>query len=143
MKPKLLLRIASGAMFFHLLGHTMGQLNSRKTTDPVKQEVINQMTNHKFMFMGTMRSMIDYSDGFSYATSIALLLMAIILWLVSNDLLSSKTSLGFKILVTLSISLFIWSVDEFIFFFPFAAGTTLFAAILTLVATLQIKQGHL
>jgi hypothetical protein len=141
MKPKLFLRIASIAMFFHLLGHTMGQLSSRTTDDPVKREVLDQMTQHKFLFMGTWRSMIDYSDGFSYATSIALLLIAIILWLVSNES-DKKSTLGYRILLTLTICLFVWSIDEFIFFFPFAACITLVAAITTMVATIQWRNAN-
>ena len=138
MKPKILLRIASLAMIFHLIGHTFGHLGWKKATDPVKLEVINQMTGHKFPFMGTIRSMGDYFDGFSYATSIGIILMAVILWVVAGSL-KETTVLSFKIMITVTICLFVWSIDEFIFFFPFAACTTLFAAILALIAFVQMK----
>ena len=32
-----------------------------------------------------------------------------------------------------------WSIYEFIFFFPFAACTSLFAGIMTLIAIMQMK----
>ena len=138
MKPKILLRIASLAMILHLIGHTFGHLGWKKATDPVKLEVINQMTEHKFPFMGTTRSMGDYFDGFSYAASISMILMAVILWIVAGSL-KETAGLAFKIMVTLTICLFALSIDEFIFFFPFAACTTLFTAILTLIAIVQLK----
>lgn len=138
MKPKILLRIASAAMIFHLIGHTFGHLSWETTTDPVKQEVISQMIGHKFPFMGTTRSMGEYFNGFSYATSIGMILMAIILWIVAG-VLKEPGKLAFKILVTITICLFAWSIDEFIFFFPFAACTTLFAGILALIATMQLR----
>jgi hypothetical protein len=63
MKPKLLLRISSGLLLFHVLGHTMGHSGWKKTTDPVKQEVIDQMNGHQFLFMGMNRSLGDYYEG--------------------------------------------------------------------------------
>jgi len=138
MKPKLLLRIASGAMIFHLLGHTYGHSAWKKATDPVKQGVISQMTGHKFPFMGSIRSLADYYDGFSWATSIGLMFFAAILWLAASAV-KETAKLVVKFLVATAICLFAWSIDEFIFFFPFAACNTLLASILTLVAIVQIK----
>ncbi len=138
MNSKLLLRIASGAMFFHLLGHTYGHSTWKQTTDPVKQGVLSQMTDHKFPFMGSMRSLADYFDGYSWATSIALFFFAVILWLVSGAV-KENAGLAVKLLIAIAICLFAWSIDEFIFFFPFAACNTLLAAILTLVAIVKIR----
>ena len=138
MKPKLLLRIASGVMIFHLLGHTIGQSIWKQATDPVEQEVISQMTGHKFLFMGSIRSLADYYDGFSWATSIGLIFFAVILWLVSGAV-KENAGLVLKILIATTICLFAWSIDEFIFFFLFAACITLLAAILTLGAITQIR----
>src|SRR6185436_4776750 len=124
MKPKLLLRIAAGLMIFHLAGHSFGHMNWKQDVNPERQEVINQMLGHQFPFMGAVRSMGDYYDGYGYASSIALTLMAVILWIVSGSL-NEKSGLAFKITVTLTIALFLWSMVEFMFFFPFAACTTL------------------
>jgi hypothetical protein len=139
MKPKLLLRIASGAMLFHLLGHTFGHSTWKLATDPVKQAVISQMTEHKFPFMGSIRSMTEYYDGYGWATSIGLIFFALILWLISSAIKESPR-LALRLLISTSICLFAWSIDEFIFFFPFAACTTLLSAILTLVAIFQIRK---
>jgi len=138
MNAKLLLRIASAAMIFHLLGHTMGQSGWKQTTDPIKQEVINQMTGHQFPFMGSVRSMANYYDGYGWACSIALIFFAVILWVVSGAVKESP-GLSNKILIVSTVCLFAWSVDEFIYFFPFAACTTLLAAILSLAAIIAIR----
>lgn len=138
MKPKLLLRIASGAMLFHLLGHTYGHSTWKQATDPVKQTVISQMTDHRFPFMGNIRSMADYYDGYGWATSIGLIFFALILWFVSGAV-KENTTLALKLLIATTICLVAWSIDEFIFFFPFAACITLLAAILTLIAIFQIR----
>jgi len=123
-------------MIFHTIGHTFGHLNWRKATEPEKQEVIQQMTGHKFPFMGTERSMGDYYEGYGWAGTITLILMAAILWIISSITNENKT-IAFKIACTLALSLFAWSVMEFLFFFPFAACTTLLAATLTLIAAWQ------
>ena len=138
MKAKLLLRIASGLMIFHLIAHSYGHSTWKQTTDPIKQEVISQMTEHQFPFMGTNRAMGDYYNGYGYCITIALLFFAIVLWLVSCSL-KDNAALAFKLLIATIGCLFIWSIDEFIFFFPFAACITLLAAILTLIAIIQIR----
>ena len=139
MTPKLLLRISALLMLFHLLLHTMGHSRWQKTTDPIKQAVISGMTNHAFLFMGTQRSMGDYFAGYGYAGSVALLLFACLLWLLSNAIAQSA-GLIYKLLVVISICLLLWGIDEIVFFFPFAAGTTLLATLLTVIAAVQIRQ---
>ncbi|HTF80277.1 MAG TPA: hypothetical protein VL947_01075, partial [Cytophagales bacterium] len=84
MNSKLLLRIAAGSIFVHLLGHTMGHLTWKTPEDNQIKEVVTQMLTHKATFMGATRSMGDYFEGYSlilffvYGMSIALL------WLISS-----------------------------------------------------------
>lgn len=137
MRAKLLLRIAAGLMIFHMLGHTLGHMNWKKAVEPQKQEVIRQMTEHKFPFMGQERSMGDYYEGYGWAGTIALALMAAMLWLASGAVHESR-SLALKTTLTLSLSLGGWCVVEFLFFFPFAASTTLLAAAMSLIAAWQL-----
>ncbi len=111
MKPKILLRIASIIMFLHDIGHTFGHLTWKQSPDPAKQEVIKQMTDNKFPFMGAVRSMSDYYDGYGWASTLALLLIAALAW----------------------------GIDELIFFFPFAAAFSLLAFLLTGIAIFQIR----
>ena len=138
MKTKLLLRIAAGLIVFHLIGHTFGHVTWRQATEPAKQEVIRQMTENKFPFMGAVRSMGDYYEGYGWTCSIAFIFFALTLWFVAGSLTENKKLIQ-KILFLLSICLFVWCIDEFIFFFPFAACTTLLAAVLTFVAAIQLR----
>ncbi|MGA7161548.1 MAG: hypothetical protein WBZ48_11135 [Bacteroidota bacterium] len=138
MKPKLLLRIASIVMILHDVGHIGGSLTWKQATDPEKQQVISQMTDHKFPFMGAMRSMGDYYDGYGFASALAILLIAAILWIVSGSV-SQNPALAKKILITVSAILLAWGINELIFFFPFAASFSLLAMLLTAVAAFQLK----
>jgi hypothetical protein len=126
MKPKLLLRIAAILILIHGVLHTMGF--SQWKQDPARHEVIKQMTGQRFPLMGTSRNMGEYYDGFGYASSIALFLIAILFWTVSGEL-SSNPSLAKKVIVVISFALVVWAIDELIYFFPFAAGLSLAASI--------------
>jgi hypothetical protein len=128
MKPKLLLRIAAVLILIHGVLHTTGFSQWKQDPDPAKQEVIKQMTGQKFPFMGTSRNMGNYYDGFGYAGSIALILIAVLLWIVSGELLTNP-SLAKKVIVVISCALVIWAADELIYFFPFATGLTFVAAV--------------
>ena len=128
MKPKLLLKIASSLLLLHLLGHLMGTFAWKKFTEPVKEEVVRQMTENKFPFMGADRSMANSMDGFCWAVSIALVFFALVLWMIAEEK-TTMSNLSKKILGTIAICLFLWSIDEFIFFFPLAAIMSLLAAL--------------
>jgi hypothetical protein len=118
MKPKILLRIAAILMFIHCVLHTIGF--SGWKTDPTRQGVIKAMTGQKLPFMGANRSMGEFYDGFGYASTIAILLIAVSLWIVSGELASR--SLAKKMILTLAVILVFWGLDEIIYFFPFAAS---------------------
>ena len=128
MKPKILLRIAAILILIHAILHTAGFSGWKNDPDPAKHQVIQLMTGQKFPLMGTSRNMGEYYDGFGYASSIALLLIASLLWFTSGELLSS-ISLAKKVILILSFALLLWGVDELIYFFPFAASITLLACL--------------
>jgi len=140
MKPKILLRIASIVMILHDVGHMMGSLTWKQAVEPDKQQVIEQMTGHKFPFMGAMRSMGDYYDGYGYAAALAILLIAVILWIISGSE-AQNSSLGKKILISISAALLLWGINELVFFFPFAAAFSLLAMALTFIAVLKLNAG--
>jgi hypothetical protein len=137
---KILLRIAAALMLIHGLGHTIGHSGWKKSTDPVQQGVINQMTGPKFPFMGVTRSMGEYFDGYGYACSIGILLFTLALWFTSGELYGSP-GLAKKMMLTMSVCLLAWGIDEVIFFFPFAAGISLLACACTFGAFHLYKPG--
>jgi len=126
MKPKILLRIAAVLMFIHCILHTIGF--SGWKTDTANQTVVQAMTGPKFPFMGVNRNMGEFYDGFGYASTIALLLITVSLWIVSGEL-GSKSSLAKKMTLTLAIILALWGIDEIIYFFPFAVGISLLSSL--------------
>lgn len=131
MKPKLLLRIAAILIAIHGILHTIGHSGWKNAPDPVEHQVISQMTGHKFPFMGAVHSLGDYFEGYGYACSIALVVIAILLWITSGALETNQTFAG-KIILTISLGLFVWAGDELIYFFPFAAALTFVAALCSL-----------
>ncbi len=135
---KILLRIAAALMLIHGLGHTIGHSGWKKSTDPIQQGVIHQMIGPKFPFMGVTRSMGEYFDGYGYACSIFMLLCTLVLWFTSGEL-GGSPGLAKKIILTMSVCLLAWGIDELIFFFPFAAGTSLLASACTLAAFVLYK----
>jgi hypothetical protein len=133
MKPKILLRIAAILIFIHSVLHTFGFSTWKEAPDAVYKATVDGMTEHKFLFMGAIRSLGEFYDGFGYASSIALFLIAIVLWFVSGET-SRSANLAKKIIYAVGIALVAWGIDELIYFFPFAAAITLTAAILTLAS---------
>ncbi len=139
MKPKLLLRIASVVMFVHVVGHTIGAATWKQATEPAKQEVIRQMVDQRFPFMGMVRSMADYYDGYGYASTISLLLIVALLWILS-DLADRNAVIAAKILLPVSLFLLFLGIDEILFFFPFAAALSLLGALLSSLSLLNLRK---
>ncbi len=138
MTAKLSLRIAAIVMFLHDVGHIMGTLTWKKISDPVELDVIHRMYENKFPFMGTVKSIGEHYDGYALATALALLLIAIILWLVSGSI-EQNNSLSRKIIFILSATLLFWGIDELFFFFPFAAAFSLVACALCIYSLSKLK----
>jgi hypothetical protein len=129
MKAKIILRAASVIIFLHAIGHTMAVLTWKDDPDPKKMEVIKQMTDNKFSFMGTSRSMGEYFEGFGIHGTLSLLLITLILWYAS-DISETNKNFNKKIILTVSVILLAWGVSELIYFFPFAASFSLISSLL-------------
>ena len=139
MKPKLLLRLAAVIIFLHALGHTMGVYTWKDPTGQIPQELINQMTDRKFSFMGTTATMAGYYDGFGYASTIAMLLIASLLWMIAG-MAEKNASFSVKILWPVAVTLFLLGIDEIIYFFPLAVSFSFLAVILTLISIYKLNR---
>lgn len=139
MKTKLLLRIASGLMLFHLIAHSFGHSGWKNPPEAAQQDIIRAMAGEEFPFMGAMRSIGDFYDGYGWASSVALLFFVLVLWFLSGAA-DENRSLVSKLLWSLVICLFAWGILEFIFFFPFAAIITLLACSLTLIPAVRLRK---
>lgn len=139
MNPKLLLRIASILMLIHCVLHTIGFSGWKTDPNPARRAAIQLMNGPKLSFMGASRNLAEYYDGFGYAASIALFLISVTLWIVSGEL-RSKSTLASKIIFVFSAGLFVWGIDELIFFFPFAAVITLLSSLCGFLALFKLFQ---
>ena len=131
MSRKLPFRIASVIMMLHALGHTMGTLGWKKTTDATKQSVIDQMVTHNFPFMGANHSLADAMDGYGFIGIFDLALVAFLLW-ITPAIQYENARVGKWIAVVLGLKLVISGVIEYIYFFPLAAIMSAIAGVLTL-----------
>ena len=121
MKPKIILRIASISMLLHTVGHTMGAMSWKKDPDPAIQQVVDNMISHKFIFLGALRSIGDFYEGYGITMIVVLLLITVLLWQLSKMyILYPEPAAG--ILVPMSVGLLIIALIEFRYFF-FLPGT--------------------
>jgi len=138
MKPKLLLRIATGCLLFFAFGHSIGHFTRHNVNDPKAKEVLQQMTENKFDMFGQLRSYDENYTGMSLNLIFTLLAFASILWLLSSQ--TEKHSLIVKnILVPITICVFGFSVTSFLYFFTMPAITCLLTTILTTWAIFKLN----
>jgi hypothetical protein len=140
MKPKILLRIASGVIILHAVGHLFGMAGWTKAQTDEQKMVVHAMTDHRFPFMGAVHSFADSFNGFGWIVEISLLLASYLLW-ITGSLAGSQPRISRKLLAALCISLLAQSIFEFIYFFPAAACMSLIAALLTGLSFFLTKSG--
>lgn len=128
MTPKSLLRLGAIIMILHLVGHTFGHLGWRKSTEPMREEVVRHMTEYKFPFMGVIHSLGDYYEGYGWTGGVALFFFAAIMWSLSAASVSESCIVRRQTMI-LAPCLLVWGILEWVYFFPFAAAFTLAAAV--------------
>jgi len=131
MTPRILLRIASAIILIHNIPHTLGHAKWRDSPDEINRRAIDAMTTNKFQFMGRETSYANFYDGYGYGGTLTLLLVMVILWMIS----SNQSGLSKQLSLATGIFLVAWAIMEYVYFFPLAAGFTIVAAVLTLVAS--------
>ncbi len=125
-------------MGLHAAGHIFGISSWNKGSSSEEQFVIHAMTDHRFPFMGEMRSFADSFKGFGHIATVSLVLLAVLLWMTGSFAVQYAT-VGRKLSAVLFVGLFLQSILEFMYFFPAAALMTLAAALLTGASFLLIK----
>ena len=137
MNNKLLLRIASGLMAFHTLGHTIGALTWNQAPNAAIGRVITAMETNYFNFMGRNTTIASFYNGYGIILIFVLLLLTIMLWLLSGE---AENRLSVKLLLPLTVYLIIQAIGEFIYFFPFAAVISFLAGVAVLLAWLAARK---
>lgn len=134
----LLLWTAVGLVLLHTAGHVMGMLTWKKSTDSIRSNVVQSMTEHKFPFMGANRSLANSFDGFGHAATLALLFVAFILGLSALNFHQNNEILK-PLLGATATFLLGFGIDEIIFFFPLAAVLSLGSSLLTFAALWALR----
>ena len=142
MTPKLLLRIAVACIVIHLAGHFVGHFTWKDSKgNAVREEVIRQMTEHKFEFMGASRSLGDYFEGYSALMLIVFLVFILLLWSISN-FAEQQPQTARKLISPISLGLIAFGILEFVYFFPFAASMSTLAGIAAFLSMLELPKQH-
>jgi hypothetical protein len=136
---KVLLRIAAGLMFIHLLGHAVGHATWDKPEDPKMLDVVTAMKSYEAEFMGSVKSMADYYNGYSLLIFGVYAMSLVLLWITSG-FVQEQTVIAKKILYPVGITLLFFGIVEFLFFFPFAASMSFLAGILAISSVTVLKK---
>lgn len=140
MKPKLLLRLAIAFLIIHLLGHSFGHFSWKDSQGNAKrEEVIRQMTEHTFDFMGANRSLGDYYEGYSALILIKYLVFILLLWSIST-FAEQHPNIARKLLAPVSMGLIAFGILEFVYFFPFAASMSALAGVATFLSMFGLRR---
>ena len=123
-------------MLLHSFGHTFGLLTWQDPNGDIPIEVVQKMQNVKFSFMGKDGStMADFYSGASYCGTLLLLLIAAILWTLSDR----KDQLVVKQLWIIASAIVLLGIVEAIYFFPFAVSFCVISATLIFIALYKIS----
>lgn len=133
MKPKILLRIAAAFMLLHTAGHTIGALTWDTPPNVAVGQVITGMKQEHFDFMGRSSTLADFYNGYGMMFIFVLLMITWLLWLLS-------TSADRRLLLPVTIYLFVQAVLEYMYFFPMAAIISLLAAITSALALYRLSK---
>jgi hypothetical protein len=139
MKPKMILRIASMTMLLHTIGHTIGAMSWKKDPDPAIQQVVDNMISHKFIFLGALRSIADFYEGYGITMIVVLLLMTVLLWQLSK-ICTIYPGPATRLLVPVSMGLLVIALIEFKYFFFLPGTLTGIAGILSGWSVLIIRK---
>ncbi len=134
---KIALRLGSVIMFLHAVGHTIGIATWKNADSKVPHEVIQSMVDANFDFNGAGGNMAQFYDGLGYASTIALILSSVLLWLVATETDNPRFSV--KVLVPITVFLLLLAMDEIIYFFPLAAAFSFVAAVLSVFAIVKLN----
>jgi hypothetical protein len=133
MKPKVLMRFASGLLFIYASGHAIVHFTRHRSKDMVAQKVMKTMSEYKINMYGQMRSYDETYNGMSLNMVFTLVSFSLILWILSIFAERNRVMVRAS-LVPVSICLVGYTITGFLFFFPAPAYASLISAVLTIVS---------
>ncbi|NOU46609.1 MAG: hypothetical protein HOO86_06050 [Bacteroidales bacterium] len=137
MKPKVMLRFASGILILFTFWHIAVHFTRHNTKDIRIQKVLKAMTENKFEMFGQLRSYDDNYNGMSLNLIFSLLAFSIMLWILSIFTERNRVLVR-ALLVPISFCLIGYSITGFLYFSPIPAYTSFIAAVLTIVCVFKM-----
>lgn len=142
MSPKVLLRISAILVVIHAAIHVYTHWQWKTATDAASAAIVNHLSAAKLSFLGQTHTLADYFDGYAYIVALFLLLVAILLWALS-DISEKFPAPGLKLLIPLVVFLIVLFFYTIIFFIPGEAGFSGIAILLCSRAIVLLHSGHI
>jgi hypothetical protein len=133
MKGKTLLRISIIPILIKLLGHSIGHMGWDKPDDPKMQTVVDTMKGYTGQFMGASYNMGEYLTGYSLMILCVYLLTSYMFWVLSASY-NLQSKVVNSIVYPIAITFFVFSILEFLYFFPFAASMSVLAGVIMILS---------
>ena len=123
MKPWTWLRIAAVLQALGTVGHNLVTLSTKPTHGAQEQAVFDAMRGFQFDIMGLTRSTWDFYRGYQFSTTVTFVLMAVLLWMLSNMSRGAPREAGPLVLAILIAQIFNIVIGwEFFFAGPGVVG---------------------
>jgi hypothetical protein len=137
MKPKVLLRIAAGAILLFDLGHTLGGMILAPSHGPEEDELLAKLGAYTMDVMGSTRSHLDFYDGSGWYLSLTLTALLAITWLMSSAV-DESPQLVKRLAVVLALWFGISAALCVVYFFAAPLVTSVIACAALTAAALRL-----
>jgi hypothetical protein len=136
MKPWIWLRVAAVLQALGTVGHTLASLNS-PSRGSEEEAVFNAMRAFHFDVMGSNRSHWDFYKGYELSISVSFLLLAVLIWQLSN---MSRTAprKALPLIVTILIAEILLGVLGWMYFFAAPGVVSILIALCLVMAMFTI-----
>jgi hypothetical protein len=129
MSPKVLLRIAAGAITVFDLGHSLGGMVFAMSRGPEEEAILAALAAYRFDTMGSMRSHHDFYVGQGWYLSAVLTAFIVICWQLSNFAVESPKLVGrLSLVVSVFFGVSVALCAMFFFVAPLATSAVASAA---------------
>jgi len=138
MSSKLLLRLAAFTMFVYYILHFISIPNKGMLNDTLPDSLSTPMTQLKINYIGRDTDFQIFYESNIYAFSMALALVFILLWMLS-DLTEKYKIIAARLLIPFIFFLILLGGEELLYGHSFAGALSLISALLTGIAFFKMR----
>jgi len=139
MKPKILLRITAFVTLLYAVGHIVGHVTRKETTDPIDKEVIRQMEQYKFNVNGSMRSWDNFYEALSLDSALFLGVFVILFWMLSG-IAVKHPGIVYRLLWPVLICFIGFTITHYLYVFMIPTILSLLICILIIATLIQLRR---